>query len=81
MQLSQGPAYQVSSSFLTSRVHPHMNHDKLYDLKGIGYNLEAIRGFKFISQRKIIPRQGMMFWYSLKSMVLRCRCNFIVKIH
>jgi hypothetical protein len=46
MQLSQGPAYQVFSSFLTNRVHLHMNYDTIYDIRGIGYNLVAIRGFK-----------------------------------
>lgn len=46
MQLSQGPAYQVFSSFLTNRVHLHMNRDTIYDLKGTGYNFEAIWGIK-----------------------------------
>jgi hypothetical protein len=46
MQLSQGPAYQAFSSFLTNRVHFHMDHDTIYDLKGIGYNLEEIRVIK-----------------------------------
>jgi hypothetical protein len=48
MQLSQGPAYQAFSSFLTNStsIHFHMSYDTAYDLKGIGYNLEAIRGIK-----------------------------------